>query len=162
MAVFFQNISNDHFDVESDFIVNESKTVQLVIGIFFLLFSIGILSVSLLMGGVILIFAVGLLTKSSRDQTVIKINKNGIYYYGQLLTDWDHFISSEFIDELPLPSYSTDGINDQFSLMIKYSKDGSPGYFGRKIPLTNTQDKSEEEIVAAVQFYYKNSQKIAG
>jgi hypothetical protein len=43
--------------------------------------------------------------------------------------------------------------------MIKYYKDGEPGYYGRKIRLTDTQDKSEEEIIAAVKFYYKNRQK---
>ncbi|HTM92131.1 MAG TPA: hypothetical protein VL095_06930 [Flavisolibacter sp.] len=159
MAVFFQNIPDDHFDVESDFIVKESKSMQLVIGLFFLLFSLGVLSMSMLAGGVILISAIGILVKSSKDQIIMKINREGIYYYGQLLTDWNHFISSEFIDELPLPSYNTDGINDQFFLMIKYYKDHLPGHYGRKIQLTNTQDKSEEEIIAAIHFYYKNSQE---
>jgi len=92
----------------------------------------------------------------------MKINREGIYYYGQLLTDWDNFISWEFIDELPIPSYGTDAVNDQLFLMIKYYKDNLPGYYGRKIRLTNTQDKSEEEIVGAIKFYFKHYQKIAG
>jgi hypothetical protein len=46
--------------------------------------------------------------------------------------------------------------------MIKYYKEGFPGYYGRKIRLTNTQDKSEEEIVTAITFYFKHYQKIAG
>lgn len=142
MAVFVQNISDGSFDAESDFIVKESKTMQLIIGIFFLLFSIGLFSMSLLMGGIVLIFAVGLLVRSTRDQIIMQINKKGIYYYGQHLTDWDNFISSEFIDEVPLPSTYSDGLNDQFFLMVKYYKDGFPGYYGRKIRLTNTQDKS--------------------
>jgi hypothetical protein len=36
--------------------------------------------------------------------------------------------------------------------MLKYYKDEKPGYFGRKIPLTDNQDKSEEEIIAAIKF----------
>jgi len=46
--------------------------------------------------------------------------------------------------------------------MIKYYEDGKPGYFGRKIPFTDTQDKSEEEIIGAVKFYYKNRHKATG
>jgi hypothetical protein len=162
MAVFFQNIPDDHFNVESDFMVKESKKMHLIIGIFFFIFSLAAFSVSLVMGGILLIFSIGMLVKSTKDQTIMKINREGIYYYGQLLTDWDNFISSEFIDELPLPSSNSNGLSDQFFLMIKYYKEGFPGYYGRKIRLTNTQDKSEEEIVAAITFYFKHYQKIAG
>lgn len=41
--------------------------------------------------------------------------------------------------------------------MIKYSKEGQSGYYGRKIPLTDTQDKAEEEIIAAIKFYHTHS-----
>ena len=85
------------------------------------------------------------------NESQININTN----------DWDHFISEQFIDELPLPSSTSSGIRDRFFLMIKYYKDGKPGYFGRKICLTDSQDKSEEEIIAAVKFYYKQFEKAA-
>jgi hypothetical protein len=159
MAVFFQNISDDQFNFETDFVVKESKKMNLIIGIFLFIFSLAAFSMSVSMGGLMLLFAVGVLVRTSKDITIMKINKTGFYYYGQLITDWDHFISEEFIDDLPLPSVYSDGINDKFYLMIKYYKDGEPGYYGRKIRLTDTQDKSEEEIIAAVKFYYKNRQK---
>jgi hypothetical protein len=160
MAVFFQDIPDDHFNIESDFVVKESKNTNLVIGIFMLLVSVAAFSISaIVIGGVTLAIAIGALTKTSKDEVILQINKTGIYYYGQLLTDWDHFKREEFIDELPLPSGNNPGVNDKFFLMIKYYKDGYPGYYGRKIQLTNSQDKSEEEIFAAIKFYYKNRQK---
>jgi len=133
--------------------------MNLVIGIFLLVFSLAAFSMSVLIGGLTLLFAIGALVRTSKNIVIMKINKTGFYYYGQLITDWDHFISEEFIDDVPLPSTTSTGIQDRFYLFIKYYKDGKPGYYGRKIRLTDTQDKSEEEIIAAVKFYYKNSQK---
>ena len=45
-------------------------------------------------------------------------------------------------------------------MMIRYYKSGEDGYFGRKIPFTDTQDKSEEEIIAAIKFYHANYPKV--
>lgn len=42
------------------------------------------------------------------------INKNGFYYYGELVTDWDHFINVEFIDEVLLPGMYSSGTSDKF------------------------------------------------
>jgi hypothetical protein len=160
MAVFFQKISDDQFNINSDFLVMESKKMNVVTGIFLLIFSIAAFAMNILAGIVVLIFAISAFARTAKDKIIMKINKQGFYYFGELITDWDHFISEEFIDELPLPSGNNPGANDKFFLMIKYFKDGYPGYYGRKIPLTANQDKAEEEIIAAVKFYYKNSQKI--
>jgi len=160
MPVFFQKISDDQFDINSDFVVKESKSTNLVVGILFLILSLAAFFMSVLLGGLTLLVAIGAFARSSKDITIIRINKTGFYYYGKLITDWEHFISEEFIDEIPLPSNTSSGINDEFYLMIKYYKDGKPGYYGRKIRLTNSQDKSEEEIIAAVKFYYKNHEKV--
>jgi len=157
MPVFFQKISDDQFNAESDFVVKESKKIHLIFGIFFFVISLAGFSMSPIISGFGLLIAIAALVRSSKDQTIMKVNKNGIYYYGQLVTDWNHFITLEFKDEIPTPSYGTDGINDEFSLMIKYYKDGFPDYYGRKIRLTNSQDKSEEEIIAAIKFYYSQN-----
>jgi hypothetical protein len=157
MAAYFQKIPDEQFDFETDFVVKESKNMNLVVGIFFLIFSLAAFFMSVIMGGLLLLFAIGTLMRSSKDILIMKISKTGFYYYDELITDWDHFISEEFIDDGPASGRS--GAVDRFYLMVKYYKDGQPGYYGRKIRLTNDQDKSEEEIIAAVKFYYKNSQK---
>ena len=159
MPVFFQKISDDQFNFDADFLVKESKTMNSIVGIFFLILSFVAFFNSVLLGGLALLIAIGALVRSSKDITVMKINKTGFYYHGELITDWDHFISEQFIDELPLPSSTSSGMRDRFFLMIKYYKDGKPGYFGRKICLTDSQDKSEEEIIAAVKFYSNHFEK---
>lgn len=154
MSHYFQKISDDQFNFESDFLVRESKSMNSVVGIFLLIFSLATFFMSVLMGAFVLLFAIGTLIRPSGNITIMQINKTGFYYYNELVTDWDHFISEEFIDDGP----SRRGI-DQFYLLVKYYKEGQPGYYGRKIRFTDTQDKSEEEIMAAIKFYYLNSQK---
>ena len=156
MAVFFQKISEETFDLESDFIVRESKKMHFFVGILFLILSIAAFQMSIIIGSFILIFAILAFARGFKRQIIIRINKEGIFYYGKLLTDWPHFISYQFIDEAPMISANSAGLGDRFFLMIKYDKKDLPGHFGRKIRLTNTQDKAEEEIIAAINFYCNN------
>ncbi|MBB1286948.1 hypothetical protein HRH25_21375 [Flavisolibacter sp. BT320] len=154
---FFQSISEDRFLAEEDFIVRESKKMRLIIGLFLLGFAVMMLQDYVWMAIVAAIPGIASVVASTRDQVIMKINKTGFYYYGKLLTDWNNFVSAEFMDEMPVLTSGSAGLSDKFSLYIKYYKTDQPGCFGRKIPLTNTQDKSEEEIIAAVRFYYRNS-----
>jgi hypothetical protein len=85
------------------------------------------------------------------------INPSGFYYYGKLITNWKNFVSAQFVDNVPALSGSSSGISDQFFLIMRYYKEGQPACFERKFRLTNTQDKAEEEILAAIKFYYANS-----
>ena len=159
MPIFLQKISDESFNAESDFNVKESRGCNMAMGILLLVVSLGIIIADLtgtLSGPFIKVFylllipAVLFIRRGSANQTVMTINKTGFYYGGQLLTNWDNFIDAKVTQEEKLLT-----IQDNFQLFIKYYKDGSPGYFGRKIPLTNTQDKAEEEIIAAIRFYYK-------
>ncbi|HEV7331211.1 MAG TPA: hypothetical protein VGN63_09240 [Flavisolibacter sp.] len=154
---FFQTISEDQFNADADFIVKESKKMRLIIGLFLLCFAVLMIQDYIWMAIVAAIPAIASLIASTRNQVIMKINKSGFYYYGKLLTDWNNFVSAEFMDEMPVLISGSAGLSDKFSLYIKYYKNDEPGCFGRKIPLTNTQDKSEEEIIAAVRFYYRNS-----
>jgi len=44
-------------------------------------------------------------------------------------------------------------------LSIRYFKEGEPGYFERNFLMTAVTDKSEEEIIAAIRFYYEQAGK---
>jgi hypothetical protein len=156
MAVYFQKVLDDQFNPSSDFIVKESLGVNLITGIFFLVLAFAFVFISWY-GWFMVISVLAFIARGFQNKTIMVINKNGFYYYGELLTDWDHFISEEFIDDGPSLSWGTS--KDQFYVLIKYYKDGQPGYFGRKIPFTDSQDKSEEEIIAAIKFYYKTHEK---
>jgi len=109
-------------------------------------------------GWILFAAALIVIAKGIKNKTVMVINKSGFYYYGELITDWKNFIEAEFIDDVPLPGMYSTGTTDRFYLLVKYYKEGQPGYYGRKIRFTDTQDKSEEEIIAAIKFYYKNCQ----
>jgi hypothetical protein len=88
------------------------------------------------------------------------INRNGFFYYGTLITSWGNFISARFHDDIPLPSNNSVAVSDKFYLVLRYYKDGRQEIYERRIRFTNTQNKSEEEILAAIRFYYKNSQAV--
>jgi hypothetical protein len=154
---FFQPISETQFQADADFVVKESKKMRRIIGGFFFLFSLFILKESIWIGLLVGVIGIGTLVVSMRNETVMTINREGFFYYNQLLTNWTNFVSAEFLDELPVPLSGSAGLSDQFFLYIKYHKNDKPGCFALKIPLTNTQDKAEEEILAAIRFYYRNS-----
>lgn len=167
MPVFFQKIPNDHFNIEQDFVVNESKGLNMIVGFFGLLLVAGFLStIGIGWRALVLIIpgsmaALVFIRNGATTTTVMIINKTGFYYYGELITNWDNFIDVEFVDDVPIPDANTSAVQDRFYMMVRYGKDGKAGYFGRKIPFTDTQDKSEEEIIAAIKFYHTNCMKAA-
>lgn len=86
-------------------------------------------------------------------RTIFRINKRGIYYYGQFVTGWDNLIKTWYGEE-----QVTESIQDNFMLYVRYQKaDGK--IYQCKFPLTNTQDKAEEEIVTAIKFYFNKYQQ---
>ena len=159
MPILLQKISDENFEADSDFKVKESKGCNMTMGVFLMLVTIVIVYIDLsgqLGGPILKIFylliipAVLFIWRGTVNATVITINKIGFFYGGELLTTWDNFIDAVVTQEDKILM-----IQDNFLLFIKYYKEGSQGYFGRKIPLTNTQDKAEEEIIAAIKFYYR-------
>lgn len=150
---FFQTITEDRFQAEGSFEVRESKKMRILIGGFFVLLSLFMLSDFLWIGLLVGAMGIGILLASRRNERVMLINREGFFYYDQLLTNWTNFVSAEFLDELPVQTSGSAGLSDQFYLRMKYYKADQPGCFALKIPLTNTQDQSEEEILAAIRFY---------
>ena len=82
---------------------------------------------------------------------LIIVDKNGIYASGRFITDWKHFAHAGIGEVQVTASFA-----DHFILYIEYSKDGIEGYFKSSIALTNTENKSEEAVVAAIEFFYNN------
>ena len=155
MPVFFQKISDKQFDAEAAFEVRESSGMNVMIGFFSLFFVAASASISLWLSILPFALAVVFLAKATRKPTIMIVNKQGFFYYGRLITNWKNFVAVEFADEIRIPDENSSGLGDNFSLLIKYYKDEQAGCYQCKIPLTNTQDKAEEEIIAAIQFYYR-------
>jgi hypothetical protein len=157
VAVYFQKISDNQFNQEESFLVKESKRMRLFIGLISLAIACVMVKSSIILAAVAAAFGIGSLLASRKNQVVMEINKDGFFYYGRLITGWNHFVSASFIDQAPQLSTNSLGISDQFFIAVRYRKENSQDCFERKIPLTNMQDKSEEEIMAAIRFYYTKS-----
>ncbi|MFL5789556.1 MAG: hypothetical protein ACJ748_15965 [Flavisolibacter sp.] len=97
---------------------------------------------------IVLIPAIIFTLKGFNKRTIILVNNKGIYYYGQFITDWNNFNKAYLTQD----NYSGD-IKDDFVLVINYYNTEEGENYERRIPLTNTQDKSEEEILDAINFY---------
>ena len=82
-------------------------------------------------------------------QPLIIVDKNGIIASGQRITRWENFVSADFTDNMVAGSYK-----DNFCLLVEHSKPNFPGCFVSTIALTNTENMSEEAVLAAIKFFY--------
>jgi hypothetical protein len=159
MSVYFQKIKDDKFNADASFVVKESRNMR----IFIAMLALGLAAImawsAMWLAVVPAVFGVYSMLASRKQPTVMMIDKRGFFYYGSLVTNWKNFVSAQFMDQTPQLSSRSLGLSDQFSIALRYRKEGDPVCYERKIALTNMQDKSEEEILAAIRFYYKQSQK---
>ena len=86
--------------------------------------------------------------KALNKRAYITINKKGIYIGKFFLTDWKNFVSARTIEKQLVRSFK-----DHFYLLIDHYVDMD--YYSKEVPLTNTQNKAEEEIIAAIDFFYE-------
>jgi hypothetical protein len=83
------------------------------------------------------------------QKAVMIINKTGIIYYGKLITDWKHFKSAK-IDQLPL---GLGDPRDKVVLVVYFFNPVQNKLFEQKLRLNNTFNKSEEQILAAIEAF---------
>ncbi len=144
----------------SEFIVADSTIINLLVAAFFFLMPISSLwydaGSSLLDIFMLLGFVPGVifLVKAFKKRAAISVNKNGISFFNTSVTDWKHFKGAA-AKQMPL---GIGRISDNVILTVEYYKDSTVhGFYKKTIPLTNTQNKSEEEIIAAIEFFYRLS-----
>ncbi|UAY51730.1 hypothetical protein [Ferruginibacter albus] len=102
--------------------------------------------------GFCIIPAIWFLKRGIQNKTSFAINKTGIYFYKNFVTDWQHF-KTAYVTQKEI----TGSVSDNFILVVEYYKDGESGFFKRTFPLSATQDKADEEIMAAINFFAKLS-----
>jgi hypothetical protein len=142
-------------DIEGQFLVKESKTINFIAGgvmvaLFFgtMMFADYGWSNFLFSLFLFLVPGVVAIAKGRRNGTIIRINKNGFYHAGKLVTDWKLFYDAQFYDRMKVGRFS-----DNFVLDLRYYSSDYSLIYTRSIPLDNSQDKAEEEIIEAIQFY---------
>lgn len=150
-------------DENNSFKVTESKTVNYIASAaFFLMFATAVFSgnidfanhlrMSIALTGLLLLPAIAFLKKATSKNIIIEINSSGIYYYGQIITSWENYMSSKVTQDEVVRSLS-----DNFVLLIEYFRPEAGMSYICKLPLTNTQSKSEEEIIAAINYFVDQS-----
>jgi hypothetical protein len=146
---------------DSEFIVGEDKVLDYILAsLFFALFLYGLIDVVrrrfVNIDYQSFIFALALapafifFVKGKNKKVYIRINKTGIYQDEKLVTGWSNLLNAFISQKEKVLS-----IQDNFILVVEYRKDGFKQGFRRSIPLTNTQNKSEEDVLAAVKFFWK-------
>jgi hypothetical protein len=145
-------------DADGSFRVRESKWLLIVLGIVFsALFIYSFfeyvddrvtLALRFNAMKIALLPAVVFFYRALNARTVFVINDSGFYYYGKLVTAWENFVSARVVE-----GRSPGGFQDNFVLHLNYTRPEQAGIYQQKFPLTNTQDKSEEEIIAAIKKY---------
>jgi hypothetical protein len=152
---------------DGEFVVGEEKVLNYILALlFFGLFMYGLIDAMLdqfkKMTYLNALFALALLPaifsfKKARSKRVyIRVNKKGIFQDERLLTNWPNFLNAYITQKEVVLS-----IQDNFLLVVEYRKDGFDKGFRKKIALTNTQNKSEEDVLEAIKFFwdrYKQSE----
>jgi hypothetical protein len=164
MPIYFQKISISNFNPDGNFYVKDSKGCNMTMGSLFLVafiltvyidrFNANDLSIYQLLY-LSIIPGLYLIKRGFTNKIILTINKNGFYYFEKQVTDWNNFIDAFVTQDEENRSIPYD-VTDRFMLVIRYGKIGHTGYFARKILMTATMDKSEEEIMAAIKFYYEH------
>lgn len=166
MPIYFQKIPEKNFDPNGEFYVKDSKGCNMTMG-FLCLVAFGIIvyidrfntdNLSVYQLLYLSIFpGAYLLKRGMANKIIITLNKNGFYYFDKLVTDWNNFIDARVTQDDENRRIPFD-VTDRFMLVIRYGKIGHTGYFVRRIPMTPVMDKSEEEIIAAIKFYYEHKE----
>lgn len=98
-----------------------------------------------------LLASIKLFLSARNNNVIIRINKDGIFYYEKKITDWEHFLKAYIKEKENKKAYS---ISDQFQLTIEFTKEDPRKGFRKKIPLTNTQNQSEEDVLTAIKYFW--------
>ncbi|MEP6712120.1 MAG: hypothetical protein ABJA37_06890 [Ferruginibacter sp.] len=152
----------DQLSQGSDFTVKESIAVDLIVAAVFFSMVICVLvynADSLKFDQLILfplVPAILFTAKAFVKTPALTINKSGIYFSKNFVTDWTCFVKG-YVTQL---DYEIGGYKDKVVLIIQYYKEANGGVYEQRLSLTNTQNKSEEEITKAIKdfcgLYKKN------
>ncbi len=101
-----------------------------------------------------LIPSILLLINGIKKNKLIEINKVGIFYRGILITVWQNFINAYIIEE-EIPG----SLKDNFRLMIEYYVPEKGMKYISKLAMSSSQDKSEDQIIAAIKDFHNENKK---
>ena len=148
-------------DLESDntFKVRESQLINYLFAFIFLAMSIGAFitmssaryqSFDSYRPIVLMTLFPGIIffTKAIKNKILLELNVTGLYYQGTLITTWPNFVRSyEIQEEVP------GSLDDNVRIVVEYYVPEKKMNYVIKLDLKGTQDKSEEQIVSAMNYF---------
>lgn len=141
-----------------ELIVRESIVVLTLISIFMLLMIASILFYNTNAGDwtylviAALVPVIAYLIRKKITRAIITINKHGIYSHNNLIASWDNFYSAR-IEQLPMKIGNP---ADQVALTIQILDERRENLLEKRIRLHNTLNKSEEQILEAIERFRKH------
>ncbi len=161
MAYFYCMIKT-RLTKDSEFVVGEAKVLNYVMAAFCLaLFGYGLVDAirrnfinidyQSYVFAVMLLPAIYCIRKAQSKRIYIRVNRTGIYQDEKLVTGWPAVLKV-YLGQKEKTGFIN--LKDNFQLIVEYKKDKQG--FRKKIPLTNTQNKSEEEVLEAVNFFWRS------
>jgi hypothetical protein len=155
---------------DSEFLVGEEKILNYILGSLCLaLFLYGLFDAArrhfINIDYQSFVFALALLPaiycfrRANNGRVYIRVNKSGIFQDEKLVTGWSNLIKAYIAQKEKTGIFN---IKDNFLLVVEYRKEDLKQGARRKLPLTNTQNKSEEEVLEAVMFFWKEYKQDAG
>ncbi len=147
---------------DGQFLVGEYKLMHYFMVLFFLaLFSYGVydawsrnfrdIDYQSYVFALAIIPAVMVLIKVRKGTIYIRINGKGIYQHERFLTTWANLRNVALTQREKKYMFEP---GDNFVLLLDYQPPGAAKPVRRSLPLTNTQNKSEEEVLAAVKWFW--------
>ncbi len=149
----------------TDFVVGEEKALNYVMAtLLFALFAYGVydaarrgfknIDYQSFIFALAIFPAIYCIRRAMANRIYIRINKTGIYEGKKMVTGWADLVKVYLAQDPDKPMYD---IRDRFQLVVEFKKEGKG--LRRRIPLTNTQNKSEEDVLAAANFFWKEFKK---
>ena len=97
--------------------------------------------------------AIIFLIKAINKKVIIEINNTGIWYKGTLITSWDNYVNAYiFQEEIP------GSLDENIRLSIEYYVPDKDINYISVLKMENSQNKSEEQIICAINNFLTTKQ----
>ena len=166
------------YDVNGCFEVRRMSSSSFAIVTLYFLIAVVLLTVYLFYNNSFLfllccLFSAGLgiyntVKKHKNDEVYIEVDATGIWVHNKEISTWNNYKGS-FINikyDSDYDNYSdTDLYNNNNRILqrvinIEYYKPGTSGYFMYQLLFNGSEDKVEDEVMDAIEFYYNHQKNV--
>lgn len=165
---------SEQFNIENSFQVRRMSTGSFAVVVLlflagFIAFLIGLFAKFLFMGSAIcvILFSIAIYNlnkKHKTDELFIEIDASGIWTHNREVTNWSNYRCSYITVKYDqdYDNYTDKELRRnrnrvlQLIVNIEHYKDGESGYFIHQLFFNGSEDKVEQEVIDAIEFYYNN------